>query len=149
MKSLLIVIGFALFWIVFAIIKEKRAQKDAYAAANTREEDSISASLRKIRYCTTYDLRTIKWRRSLISAGIVTAILFSIVWRRMPSPGEFISHMLLVTAVFTAVWSNFSIRTSSEASKYVDANINHIKSLLIKNHSFILPNWKVDIPVSL
>lgn len=144
MKSLLIVIGFALFWIVFAIIKEKREQKHAYSAAHTREEDSISASLRKIRYCTTYDLRTIKWRRSLISAGIVTAVLFSIVWRRLPSPAEFISHMLLITAVFTTIWSNFAARTSLEASNYVDTNIDHIKSLLVKNHSFILPNWKVD-----
>jgi len=149
MKSLLIAIGFTLFWFVFAIIKEKREQKHAYSAANTREEDSISASLRKIRYCTTYDLRTIKWRRSLISACIVTAILFSIVWRRLPSPSEFISHILIVTSVFAAIWSNFATRTSLEASDYVDANINHIKSLLVKNHSFILPNWKVDTLVSL
>lgn len=146
MKQLLIIVGFVLFWICFALIKERSEQKNAYAAAKSREEDSISSSLRKIRYCTTYDLRTIKWRRSLISAGIVTALLFCIVWRRLPSPAEFICHMLLITAVFTTIWSNFASRTSSEASSYVDANINHIKSLLIKNHSFILPNWDVHKP---
>ena len=149
MKYLLITAGFVLFWICFALIKEKCEQKDAYAAAKTREEDSISSSLRKIRYCTTYDLRTIKWRRSLISAGIVTSILFGIVWRRLPSPSEFLSHMLLITIIFTAVWSNFAMRTSSEASAYVDANIDHIKTLLMENHSFILPNWKVHTPVLL
>lgn len=146
MKQLLIIVGFVLFWICFALIKERSEQKNAYAAAKSREEDNISSSLRKIRYCTTYDLRTIKWRRSLISAGIVTGLLFCIVWRRLPSPAEFLSHMLLITAVFTTIWSNFASRTSSEASSYVDANINHIKSLLIKNHSFILPNWDVHKP---
>ena len=146
MKQLLIIVGFVLFWICFALIKERSEQKNAYAAAKSREEDNISSSLRKIRYCTTYDLRSIKWRRSLIGAGIVTGLLFCIVWRRLPSPAEFLSHMLLITAVFTTIWCNFASRTSSEASNYVDANINHIKSLLIKNHSFILPNWDVNKP---
>ncbi len=149
MKNLLIVMIFVLFWICFAVLKENAEQKNSYAAAQTREEDSISSSLRKIRYCTTYDLRTVKWRRSLISAAIVTALLFTIVWRRLPTPAEFTSHMLLITAVFTTVWSNFAYRTSSEASNYVDANIDHIKSLLIKNHSFILPNWNVHKPALL
>ena len=141
MKSSLILAGFLIFWIIFAVIKERKEQKNAYAAAKTRDTDSISSALRKIRYCMTYDLRTIKWRRALLSAGIVTVMLFMLVWRRIPSSSELITHMLLIMAVFTSVWSNFSTRTSSEAAGYVDSNIDHIKDLLTKNHSFILPTW--------
>ena len=141
MKFLLILVGFILFWIVFAVVKERKEQKNAYAAAKTRDMDSISSSLRKIRYCMTYDLRTIKWRRSLVSAGIITTMLFALVWRRMPSSAEILTHMLLITAVMAAVWSDFTTRTSSEAAAYADRNIDHIKDLLTKHHSFILPNW--------
>ncbi len=141
MKFLLILVGFILFWIVFAVVKERKEQKNAYAAAKTRDMDSISSSLRKIRYCTTYDLRTIKWRRSLVSAGIITTMLFALVWLRMPSSAEILTHMLLITAVMAAVWSDFTTRTSSEAAAYADRNIDHIKDLLTKHHSFILPNW--------
>jgi hypothetical protein len=140
-KSLIILISFIVFWFLFAITKERSEQKNAYVAAKNRENDSISTSLRKIRYCMTYDLRTIKWRRSLIRASIVTLMLFTILWNRMPTSTELITHILIITAVFTAIWSNFSTRTSSEAAEYVDNNIKHIKNLLTKNHSFILPNW--------
>jgi len=132
-----------MFWVFLAISHEKKDQKNAYVASKSRKEDSIPSALRKIRYCTTYDLRTIKWRRSLISAFIVTVLLFGAVWNRLPSPSEFVCHILLITTVFSAVWSNFATLTSSEASKYVDSNINHINSLLTKNHSFILPNWEL------
>ncbi len=144
MKSLLILIAFGLFWVIFAIIKEQGEQKNAYIAAKKRDADSISVSLRKLRYCITYDLRTIKWRRSLISAFIITFMLFTLVWRRLPSPQELITHMLLITAVFSTMWSNFSKITSKEAAACVDDNIQHIKQLLIKDHTFILPNWNIN-----
>jgi len=141
MKSLFLLIIFTVFWIAFAVRSEYRDQENSYSAAKKRDNDSISSSLRKIRYCTTYDLRTIKWRRSLISAGIVTILLFSLIWRRFPSSAELVSHMLLITAVFTLMWSNYATRTSSDAASYVDDNIDHIKKLLTNNHSFILPSW--------
>ena len=141
MKFLLILVCFILFWIVFAVIKERDEQKNAYSAAETRDNDSILSSLRKIRYCMTYDLRTIKWRRSIISAGIITVMLFALLWHRMPSSSELLTHMILIAAVVAAVWSNFSSRTSSEVATYVDSNIDHVKYLLNKHHSFILPNW--------
>lgn len=143
MKSLVIVIGFTMFWVFIALSHERKDQQNAYIAAKSRREDSIPSALRKIRYCTTYDLRTIKWRRSLISAFIVTILLFSIIWRRLPTPSEFICHILLITTIFSTVWSNFATLTSSDASNYVDANISHIKSLLTENSSFILPNWEL------
>jgi hypothetical protein len=141
MRSLLVIIGFILFWSIFAVFKEKKEQKYAYMAAAMREQDSISASLRKIRYCMTYDLRTIKWRRSIVGAVIATTMLFILAWRRLPSSAELITHVLVITTVFSLVWSNFSTLTSSEAVKYTDSNIDHIKKLLIKEHSFILPIW--------
>ena len=141
MKSILILIAFIAFWIAYAVKSERKAQENAYSAAKKRDEDSISSSLRKIRYCVTYDLRTIKWRRSLISAGIVTVLLFALVWRRMPSSTELLTHILLITAVFSAMWSSYTARTSSDVASYVGAHIGHIKELLTKNHSFILPSW--------
>ena len=145
MKSLLILVGFIIFWVVFAIIKERDDQSNAYIAAKKQDNDSISTSLRKIRYCMTYDLRTIKWRRSLISAGIVTIMLFVLVWRRIPSSSELLTHILLITTVFSIVWRYFSTRTMSDAVGYTDSNIDHIKELLVKNRSFILPNWLSSI----
>ena len=141
MKSILILISFIAFWLAFAVKSERKDQENAYSAAKKRDEDSISSSLRKIRYCVTYDLRTIKWRRSLISAGIVTVLLFAFVWRRIPSSAELLTHVLLITAVFSTMWSSYAVRTSSDAASYVEANIGHIKELLTKHHSFILPSW--------
>lgn len=141
MKNLSLTVLFILFWVVFAFRFEKANHKDAYSAGKAREEDSISSSLRKIRYCATYDLRTIKWRRSLISAVIVTFLLFLLVWMRLPSPSELLTHIILTIAVFSTVWRNFSTRTSRDAAVHVDSNVAHIKHLLTKNHSFILPDW--------
>ena len=141
MKPSFLLIIFIVFWIALAVRCEYRDQENAYSAAKKRDKDSISSSLRKIRYCATYDMRTIKWRRSLISAGIVTILLFALIWRRMPSSAELLSHMLLITAVFSTMWSSYTARTSSDVASYVGAHIGHIKELLTKNHSFILPSW--------
>ena len=141
MISLLVLASFMISLIIFGVVKERKEQRNAYAAAQTRETDSISSALRKLRYCMTYDLRTIKWRRSILSAGIVTSLLFVFVWRTLPTPSELLAHLLIVAAVFEAVWCNFSRRTGCEAATYVDGNIDQIKDVLTKNHSFILPNW--------
>ena len=132
---------FVLFWVTFAMRAEKREQKNAYSAAEARDIDSISSALRKIRYCATYDLRTIKWRRSFLSAVFITSVLFALVWQRMPSSSELLTHVLVITAIVSAVWSNFSDMTSSDVAAYVDSNIDQIKSRLSKEHRFILPSW--------
>ena len=142
MKNLIIVLLIVLFiayWVAFAFVNERTEQKNSYIAGEAKEKDSINSSLRKIRYCATFDLRTVKWRRSIISATIVTILLFLLLWMRLPSPSEIIIHILVITAVFSAMWDNFNIITSQDAAKHVDSNIQHIKSLLVKNHSFIMP----------
>ena len=143
MKTLCIISAFILFWTVFAIVFE-RDQVNAYKAADTRDTDSIPTSLRKIRYCSTYDMRTVKWRLSLVSAGAATGLLYFLIWRRLPSPSELITHILIITMVFLAVWNDFSSRTSRDVATYVDSNIDHIKEMLLKNHSFILP-WTTEV----
>ena len=141
MKYRLLLICFILFWVAFAVRAERDEQKNAYTAAQTRGVDSISSALRKIRYCATYDLRTIKWRRSLISAVIITIMLFALLWQRLPSSSELLTHVILITAVTSTMWSSFSDATSSDVAACVDANIAHVKTQLSKNHRFILPSW--------
>ena len=140
MKTLLIVIFFTLFWLTWAIVLEKKDRDHSYKASDVRENDSIMTSLRKIRYCMTYELRVIKWRRSLISAVIATFLIFLLCWRRFPTSQEFITHMLLFTAIFAAMWNNFVVKTGSDVLNYCDKNIENIKKLLKENHSFILPS---------
>ena len=141
MKALLVIITVIASWMVFAVRSEILEQRNAYTAAKVRDNDTIHASLRKMRYCLTYDMRTIKWRRSLMSSGIVTLLLFLLLWQRLPSSSEFLTHILVVTIVFSAMWTNFSKRTGFEAASYADANLDHVKKLLQRHHSFILPNW--------
>ena len=140
MKSILILVAFIVFWLVFAIIKEKSDQEHAYAAAKVGENDSLSSALRKVRYCMTYEVRTIKWRRALMSAAIATILLFLLCWQRLPTPQEIITHMLVMTAVFSAVWSNFAAKTSTAALQHCDNNISNIKKLLKQHRNFILPS---------
>ena len=130
---------FTIFWIVFAIYYEIKEQRHSYKDAENDKNDNILKSLRKIRYCYTYDMRSIKWRRSLISAVIAMILLFTIVWNRKPTPSEFILHLLILTCVFAAVWNNYAIMNGNEVVKIGDDNLNHIKTLLKENKSFVLP----------
>ncbi len=141
MPPILIVIMFTVFWVVFAIIKEIVDQKDAYSASKSRDKDNISSALRKIRYCMSYETRTVKWRRSVIAASIATIALFSVCWRRIPTSEEILSHLLIITMVYSLIWDNFCFVTGSSAVRYCDGNIEHIKKLLVKNHTFVLPSW--------
>ena len=128
---------FTFFWIVYAIRYEYIQQRHSYQDAKNDKNDNILRSLRKIRYCYTYDVRSIKWRRSLISAIIALILIFTIVWNRQPTPSEFILHLLLLTFVFALVWNNYAKINGSEAVKIGDSNLNHLKTLL-KKKSFIL-----------
>ena len=141
MHPTLILTMFLLFWLAFAVVKEKADQEHSYSASKSRDEDCISTALHKVRYCMTYELRAVKWRRSLISAALATFALFAVCWRRIPTPAEILTHMLFITMVFSVVWGNFSSVTGTDALKYCDDNMDHIKKLLKKNRSFILPSW--------
>ena len=141
MNHSIFLIIFIVFWFAFAVIKEKSDHQHSYAASQTLDKDSIMTSIRKIRYCMTYELRVVKWRRSLLSATITTFLLFTVCWQRLPTASEIITHMLLITVVFSIIWSNFSTRTGTDALRYCDGNISHVKKLLRSNRNFILPSW--------
>ena len=141
MKPILPLVIFIVFWLIFAVVKEKSYHEHSYAAAKTRDVDSIQTSLRKIRYCMTYELRTVKWRRSLLSAAAASFLLFAVCWRRFPTPAEMITHLLILTLVFSVVWNDFSSRTATGALRHCDSNANNIKRLLKENRRFILPSW--------
>lgn len=141
MNHKIFLIIFLVFWAVFAVIKEKSDHHHPYSAAQTLDKDSVMISIRKIRYCMTYELRAVKWRRSLLSAAIATILLFAVCWQRIPTSQEIITHLLLITVVFSIVWSNFSTRTATDALRYCDGNINHVKKMLKSDRNFILPSW--------
>lgn len=133
-----------MLWAVVAVIRECREQDNAYTGAQTRGSDSIAASLHKLRFCVTYEMRTIKWRRSLVAAVASTALLFLLCWRRVPTPRQLLTHVLIILGVYSAMWSHYAKCTSEDAVKYAVGNIDHIKQLLVQNHSFILPSWQID-----
>lgn len=133
-------IFFLLFWIIFATYFEHKSANNPYSSAKVKTNDSIITSLRKIRYCMTYELRVIKWRRSFISAVLATFLIFLLCWNRIPTPQELLTHLLIITVVFSGMWSHFSDKTSTNASFYCDENITNIKKILKKNRSFILPS---------
>jgi len=118
---------FLFFWLCFAFICEYREQKNAYISAIPKENDTIYASLRKLRYLMTYEVRVIKWRRSLLAAFISTILIYLIVWNKIPNTRELILHIILLTSVYSYTWDTFSSRTAKEASSLADKNINKIK----------------------
>lgn len=128
-KKYIFIYSFIGFWFIFAIIFEKKDQKNAYLGTKSQETDNIHKSLSKLKYLISYDNRTIKWRRAIIFSVILISLLFLLCWYRFPTPKELIIHTLLCIGVYSYIWNNYTETTGKDVISYFDGISKHIKKI--------------------
>lgn len=120
-----------LFFSVWAIFFENKDQPNAYTLGKSQETDRLYDSIRKLKICMSYDTKTIKWRRILLATTISVAGIFFFVLRRKPEPRELLLTFVIIFLTFELTWRDYTNRTSYDAMKYGQENIDHIRSIII------------------
>lgn len=135
----IIVLAVLIFFVGFAACFEYGEQRNAYLLGEPKEKDSIVRSLSKVETCLTYDLKTIKWRRTLIAAAIAVLLIFGLIHGRVPNGKELLLHFVFIFLAFYIVWQSYVHRTSTEAVKFGKENIANLKQELKDKRSFVFP----------
>jgi hypothetical protein len=126
---MIILILTIVFFSIFAIYFEKKQSCHSYDNAKINKKDNISRSFQKLRHCITFENRSIKWRRSLLTSCMITLLLFIFCWERRPTSSEIIIHIILITLVVTINWNNFSLNSGEKSLHVCNDIIKHIKKL--------------------
>ena len=138
-SALIIFFSVLCFFFVFAIFFEIKDQKNAYILGKMSEKDNVNDSIRKLKICLTYDTKTIKWRRLLVTTSVVLLLIFGMIHRRIPEPREILLYFVIIFMCFELNWRNYTARTTNEAIQYGEENMKKLRETLSKKHSFILP----------
>lgn len=113
----------------FAYCREKTEQPNAYLQGKPQKNDTERKLYQKIKYCLQSDLKTIKWRRSFLGAIIIVVLLFSIIHQRFPEANELILHVVIIYAVYYAMWHNYTYTISSIAYRLGTRNLARLRFL--------------------
>jgi len=136
----LILITFLIFWCLYAVVKEYGEHDDSFRIQKPREGESIYRSMKKLEKCASYELHTIKWRRTLICTVVVIVLIFALIHQRVPGPKELLLHVFLIFLIFFLSWNNYTGRTSSKAADYISEHLHNIRQRIETDHAFILPS---------
>lgn len=98
MNKVLLMLVFC--FVCFAIRSEKVEYNDAYIKHKPNIKDDYNTIIQKIENSLDYDLKTIKWRRVLLS----TVICIIIIFRKMPSSKEFLLYFFVIFITFYIIW---------------------------------------------
>ena len=123
----IIVVVLLIMFACFAAYREKQDQPNSYKQGYPADNDPISRICRKVKYCLDSDTKTIKWRRSFISAIIATISLFAIVHCRIPETKELVLYILVIYIVYYMMWHNYTATTSAVAAKIGNDNLIKLK----------------------
>ena len=129
----IIIILFLIAFALLAYYREKTEQPNSFKQGYPNKEDTELQLYRKIKYCMEANIKTIKWRRSYISAILVVILLFSIVHFRIPETKELILYVFIIYIVYYMMWHNYTEITSISAAKAGITNLKNLKNL--KNKS--------------
>ena len=124
---------------LYAIIFEINEHHHAYASGKPDTKDGLLRSIRKLEDCIRYEDRLVKWRRVLISACIITAMMFGLVHRRVPTAKELLLYVFLIFLVLTLNRANQISRSSLTAIRYHQQNLANVKKELASSRSFLSP----------
>lgn len=93
---------------IYAYKKEVDEQPNIYKHSILEEGDNLKKLFKKLQDCLLVDSRSIKWRRSFISAVLITALMFGLIHYRIPSSKEIILTILLIYVIFYSSWINYT-----------------------------------------
>lgn len=129
--------GILFCFVLYAIIFEYKEQSNAYKAGMPDSKDKLVKSMSKLKMCLTYDTKTIKWRRILITTVLACILIFGFIHVRFPTTKELLLYITFIFICFYINWNNHVSRSGSEAISYGIGNLENIKSSLISNYFFI------------
>ena len=112
----LISIFIILLTICFAIKKEQIDGKDAYTLAIPKEGDDIHKICKKIKLCLDADLKTVKWRRSFITAAIATFLICILVLAKIPTLKDLLLCLFIIYIVYYIAWEHYTNITTKTIS---------------------------------
>jgi len=115
---------------VFAFWREGKEQKNCYIQGIHSNRDSEKTACKKILYCLKASQKTIKWRRSIMSAIITVILLYCVVYRKFPEGNELFLTVLIIYFVFYISWSNLTEIVDSRIEKIGVANVRYLRNRL-------------------
>lgn len=111
---------------VYALYFEIKEQEHAYIRGKASPNDNVKKSLKKIDICLSYDLKTIKWRRCLISTVVIMFLLFVFVRDNSVSSKNILLHFTIIFSLTYIMWRNYASVTGEDVHKIGMQNINNI-----------------------
>jgi len=108
-----------LFFVCFAIRSEIIEYNDAFVKCKPKTKDNLKIIKYKIENCLDYDLKTIKWRRVVIS----TILCIIIIFRKLPSSKEFLLYFFIIFITFYTSWQKYAKNYGVDALKYGKQNL--------------------------
>jgi ABC-type phosphate/phosphonate transport system permease subunit len=127
--SIFIVI-FIILLSAYAFIFEKNESSDAFIKGIPDKKDSINKLYKKLEWCATYETRTVKWRRTLLSTVFIIILLFGFIHNKFPNTREVVLYMVFI---FGTIYISGSLYTQQISMKVNDMCKNCIK--FIKDNS--------------
>lgn len=112
-----------------------------YEKGQPKNSDNINELLNKIKISTNCEASTVKWRRSLLLAMIISLLISLIILQRFPSGKEM---FLMVFITFIIIYFSFSYY-EYHYNKYPMININ--KSVNYIRNKLRLENIETDLVV--
>jgi Mg2+/citrate symporter len=129
-KPTLIVITVFCMFAWFALSNEIRHCKDPVQQADNIDTDSPIELCDKLWSCYTINRKTIKWRRTFLSALVSVALIFALVHQKIPNPQELLLYVIIIYTVWYLMWDDYS---------------NRIESISLKNSERILHKLKRNV----
>lgn len=122
---------------IFAIYNEKRQYNESYLLGkpdknNKYNKNSIYSILKKIKICTSYDFKTIKWRRIFLASVLSAILLYFIIYSSLPNERDFLLTIIILFLVISVMWYSYINTIGLEINKYCDQHILDILKILRK-----------------
>lgn len=117
---------------IFAIYNEKRQYNESYLLGkpDKNNKNSIYSILKKIKICTSYDFKTIKWRRIFLASVLSTILLYFIIYSSLPNERDFLLTIIILFLVISIMWYSYISKTGLEINKYCDQHILDILKII-------------------
>ena len=118
------------FILLYAIYFEALDYSNAYDISKPNKRDDVYKIIKKISSSSSYDTKTIKWRRLYISSVIATLLIFGIVRQCSPTPSELLLYIFIIYFIFTIQWYSYTQIISEQNVKYTQKHLDKLKKIL-------------------
>lgn len=132
-NSLSLIVFVLTIMFLFALFFEINEQNNAYIKGRASSRDDIKRSLKKLDICLSYDLKTIKWRRSFICTILIIILLFIFVKDNEMTAKNLVLHFTVIFTIIYLNWRNYSQVIGSDVHKIGRKNIENISISLYED----------------